>query len=306
MRILALLALCACGEDYLRVDFEAEQYDFEDRPVAAGLVSRFTVTHVTMDFGDEDPTEDTFSADELTATVEGGQLVPCDNALCVIPDGDRLTVHVTTPAGDITESRRIVHALELARFNPMWGHSSDPRAHVLAAATSKLRLIVRERDGGEVSGHGATFAVTGDITFDGNEVVAGAPGLATIAIANTDIAPLQLKVIDPDASRASLDHFKVDRMFYDDKPEGLTTLDAYTEGSVGSYVFEGFDADGYVTLPHLAYDIVGGPGVEPHAPCATNEYCFLRGHIDHGTASSFVEVGTAKQRFPVTVIHGSY
>ncbi|HEY2902976.1 MAG TPA: hypothetical protein VGL59_20505, partial [Polyangia bacterium] len=71
---------------------------------------------------------------------------------------------------------------------------------------------------------------------------------------------------------------------------------------------DGFDADGYLTLPDLTVT-ASGPYLAPTgltgATCATNEYCFPHASLPAGMdeADTYLELvaGSADQRIPVHV-----
>lgn len=322
--VFAVCLLGGCSSEELYVVLEGEDLPFNagptEIPIGAGLVVHVDVVRESFEFGDEDPTQDTYATAELDiVTLDGATLASCTSAtgFCIVADGPRVRFVIDTPNGRVESDREVVADLALATLTPNWGRAPVDRIHLEANATNDLQLVAKARTGRRVAGRVIDVEITGDLTLDLNrDAIVGAPGIASISVANAPtIAPLEIEIVTEQDSLASITRFTANRVF-SDRVDGDVSLTAYTEGSVGADLFDGFDADGFLALPGLPIDVIGGPGVTARpwpvgdGPCVTNSYCFLRGVLDDGVASleTYVELqaGAAIQRFPVHVIRGEY
>ncbi len=322
--VFAVCLLGGCSSEDLYVVLEGEDLPFNAGPseleIGAGLVVHVEVIRESFEFGDEDPTQDSYATADLDiVTLDGATLASCIGAtgFCIVADGPRVRFVIDTPDGRVESEREVIADLALATFTPNWGSAPVDRIHLEANATNDLWLVAKARTGREVAGRIGDLAITGDLALDENrDAIAGSPGLASISIANApSIAPLEIEILTEQDSLASITRFTANRVF-SDRADGDVSLTAYTEGSVGAALFDGFDADGFLALRGLPIDVIGGPGVTARpwpagdGPCVTNSYCFLRGVIDDGGGSldTYVELraGAAIQRFPVHVIRGEY
>jgi hypothetical protein len=318
---LALAQLVACTSDEIQLVFEGESLvynlDVEAQPVGIGLMVHVDVIHLHSEAGDEEPSEEAFATDALTVELTGATQVPCDKnatGFCLIADdAATLQVELETPAGHAEASRVVTRALQLSANTPRWGRAPVSKIQVRPASVSPLWLVFTDPADQPVAGHTSTYETSATISFDGKDVTTTAPGDATLTATETGAPPLQIRVIDAAASLASIKDFAVDRVW--GRAPGHT-LTAYTKGPVGAVIFDGFDADGFLALQNLPLEVTAGPGLKatsypvPGYPCATNDYCFLRGVLPDGTNEmmSYVDVtaGTSTKRFTVRVVRGEY
>lgn len=308
MRLVIVLLLAGCVDDSLRIVFESETQTvahelngtFDHRALGVGIAARFVVVK-----GDGEDEHTPFAANELAIRTLAGA-TPCDG-LCVVADGSAPVVEleVDTPEGVVRARRNVATRLKLSVLTPNWGRAPVDHIHVRANARNPFWPILRDATNDALVVGMPPLEIAGPLVVDGPDVMAGAPGTATVGAPN--VAPLRVKIVTDADSLASIVRFAADRVWTDGR--GRDTLTAYTEGPVGNVLFDGFDAEDYLVLRDLPLEVVGGPGVEPQVPCRTNHYCFLRGRLsDRDELMSHVDVraGAGTRRFPVRVIRGEY
>jgi hypothetical protein len=319
VRWIAALVLCCvgCSSTDLEVMLEGEDgpydYQWKPLPVGAGLVSEVSVYRVDWQTDYDDPDITAYTADQLSFTIDGGDLVSCgDGKTCVTATRDRIAISASTPDGAATGSRSVVDDLRLAAFTPSWGHVTVDAIHLEVGTTSRLDPVFRESSAGVVSGH-ADLAASGPIALAGNMVMVTAPGTATISAPSLPAAPpLTIRAVTRDVSLASIASFTADRVFY---PQPLASLKLYTESppDINSFVIEAFDADGALALYGLPFTARGSalaPADLTGNPCTTGDYCFLHPALPDGVNDLNTELelsaGSAVQTIPVHIVRAAY
>ena len=303
-------ALASCTGQELLIRLEGDPDYGVGVPVAAGLMVPVSVCQQSWDFGDEEPSVHCYQAAELGVELGGATQVPCDGAalcLAATPGANAVSMTFQTPGGTIHDERPV--AADLRLIASTFAGGDVDRLHVQADAEELFNLVVEAADGGSVAGRvSAGYLVSGDVTVDGETITAGAPGTATISVMEApSIAALDLRVVTPEASAASIARFAFERRYDPDGP-GEAELTVSTAGWAGFVTVAAFDADDYLTLAGLPIETIGGPGVAFDAPCTTRAFCYLRGVLEEGVdrLDSFLELraGSAVQRVPVTVVRG--
>jgi hypothetical protein len=305
------LLATACTSSEIRIAVEGENGPDGTVPkltLGRGLVVRVDLFQLTQ-VANDDPEVDGYPSDQGTFTLDNATATPCAEGFCLIPGaGDRVTIRVETPDGSSEITREVTGDLRLSAFTISDESPAVDAIQLPANASTVIQLVARDGGGIRVSGHAPSYVGTGGITITGRTITTTTTGDATIApAAPAGGSPLAVRVTTPDASAATVAKLAIDPFLAGDRPDS-GSLVVHANDATSFFFVDGFDADGYLSLPGTPI-AASGPNLAPAGyhgeACAIRGYCFANASLPAGptSADTYVDLaaGTATQRVPVHI-----